>query len=1261
MGGRRRIPRNVVLTFVATLICTYGLTAAGASSSTASLKPVADASVSAYAQHSKFGDLPVLGVSQAPSETRTFLRFDLDNAPAPLARATLRLYAINASDGFDVHDVVKKDKWNEKSIKWKNQPSFSATVAASSGATSGPGWVSVDVTDLVRDALRGGKSGDFSIALTASGARGVAFASSEAPPIRGEYLGPQLVLKNDVTPPAVSITAPPNGSFTRDTTPAISGVAGHVAGDSTTLSVLVYAGPAATGAPLQTLRATRAANGAFTIRPTALAEGPYTVQAVQSDADGNVGTSNAVTFAVDLTAPVVSISSPANGGYATGATPTIRGAAGALLGDATTVTVKLWAGDAAAGPADQTLSVPVSGGAFDATPAALVEGTYTVRAEQTDAVGNIGRSAFVTFSVDLASPRLSITAPASGSSTRDLTPTVRGIAGTEAGDDATVSVSIGSQTLTAQVNAATGAYAATASTLGAGTYAVHVVQRDAAGHVSTADSSFTVVAPSYVDSVLAANPVAYWRLGESTGTVAADAASGHANPASYVGDVQLGAVGAIRSSTDTAATLGGASSEIDAPGSPALSFGTDSFTLETWVRTTAAPGQQTIAQQWGEHSSSPRWEVTYTDSTGHAGGIRAVLLAGGNATAFGPDVQIGDGEWHHVVVTFDRALGVTVWIDGVAGTPSAAANPAPFDPNQPVTLGTGKHDRFPGDLDEVALYRGLLTPEQIAAHLAAAQAPPRASSDSAYAREVLADSPLSYLRLADAGAAPVGASHRRAANADAGPDGVYTGTVGPTTGAIAGDADAAATFAGAGEVDLPTSDAFAIGDRSFTVETWVKTTARAAEQTIASQQGTGGRLHWELTLTDDDFSVKPDGTPTGNPSDVNRARAVIAGPPPDGTTTRVDVTAYGPNVPINDGQWHQVVATFDRTAGVTVWVDGIRGDMRPVPSPGSIPGSIPVRIGSATPPSDHDRWTGDIDEFALYGTVLSPERIRAHAAVGLQQKPATPTMIAAGDIAACDSNGDEQTAEVLARQGGLIQTLGDNAYENGTAGDFAKCFEPTWGAFKSRIRPALGNHEYRNPDGGPKDAAGYFGYFGPKAGNPAKGYYSYTYGGWHVVVLNTNDEPACSLVACDAGSPQEQWLRDDLAAHPTPCTVAVWHAPRWSSGVTHGSSLRVQALWADLAAAKADLVLNGHEHMYERFAPLNAAGQPDANGVREFVVGTGGGELYDVGPTPSANSEKVIVKQFGFLKLTLRPDGYDWAYVGAPGGAVLDSGTGVCH
>jgi len=257
-----------------------------------------------------------------------------------------------------------------------------------------------------------------------------------------------------------------------------------------------------------------------------------------------------------------------------------------------------------------------------------------------------------------------------------------------------------------------------------------------------------------------------------------------------------------------------------------------------------------------------------------------------------------------------------------------------------------------------------------------------------------------------------------------------------------------------------------------------------------------------------------------------------------------------------------------------------------------------------------------------------------------------PVFVGAGDIANCSGNTDEATAKLLDSISGTVFTVGDNVYPDGTAAQFTDCYGPTWGRHKDRTRPSPGNHDYHTAG-----AAGYFGYFGAAAGDPAKGYYSYNLGAWHIISLN-------SEVGYAAGSAQEQWLKADLAANSSMCTLAYWHHPRFSSA-QHGNSTRSQAFWQALYDQGADVVLNGHDHTYQRFAPQNPSGQADPKGIREFVVGTGGAGLYPF-PTNQPNTEVRNNTTHGVLKLTLHATSYDWQFVPIAGQNFTDSGSANC-
>jgi acid phosphatase type 7 len=268
--------------------------------------------------------------------------------------------------------------------------------------------------------------------------------------------------------------------------------------------------------------------------------------------------------------------------------------------------------------------------------------------------------------------------------------------------------------------------------------------------------------------------------------------------------------------------------------------------------------------------------------------------------------------------------------------------------------------------------------------------------------------------------------------------------------------------------------------------------------------------------------------------------------------------------------------------------------------------------------------------------------------------PSGEVIVAAGDIADCTREGDEATARLVGGIEGTVLTLGDNAYPEGTAQDFEECYEPTWGQFKERTRPALGNHEYET--GG---ASAYFDYFGEAAGDPDKGYYSYELGGWHFVALNSN---CGEVLRCGPGSPQGRWLEEDLAANEEEaCTLAYFHHPLFTSGSYRTGIKRVERLWEILYAAGVDVVLNGHDHNYQRFAPQDPEGRADPeDGIREFVVGTGGRSNYQISQ-PIANTEVYNDDTYGVLELTLHPKSYDWEFVPVEGETFSDSGVAQCH
>jgi acid phosphatase type 7 len=262
-------------------------------------------------------------------------------------------------------------------------------------------------------------------------------------------------------------------------------------------------------------------------------------------------------------------------------------------------------------------------------------------------------------------------------------------------------------------------------------------------------------------------------------------------------------------------------------------------------------------------------------------------------------------------------------------------------------------------------------------------------------------------------------------------------------------------------------------------------------------------------------------------------------------------------------------------------------------------------------------------------------------------------LVGAGDIADCkDLSGAEATAKLLESIPGTVMAVGDLAYPDGSKENF-QCYDRTWGHVKSRTRPSPGNHEFHT-----QGATYYFSYFGDAAGDPRTGYYSYELGTWHIIVLNSE---CVEVGGCTAGSPEEKWLRADLIAHPAACTLAYFHKPLFSSGGAHGDDPEMMPIWQTLYDANADVVVSGHDHDYERFAPQTPLAMPDSDrGIREFVVGTGGKNHRPFG-APHANSEVRNADAFGVLKLTLRTGAYDWQFVPEAGKTFTDSGSNKCH
>ena len=310
--------------------------------------------------------------------------------------------------------------------------------------------------------------------------------------------------------------------------------------------------------------------------------------------------------------------------------------------------------------------------------------------------------------------------------------------------------------------------------------------------------------------------------------------------------------------------------------------------------------------------------------------------------------------------------------------------------------------------------------------------------------------------------------------------------------------------------------------------------------------------------------------------------------------------------------------------------------------PGSGDGSIAPSGGLSDAPGTSLESPGQPASASLAPTTPPPPTPSAD----------DPVFVGAGDIGDCNKDDDSATAALLDDIPGTVFTLGDNAYPDGSADAYKDCYDPTWGRHKDRTRPIPGNHDYHT-----KGASGYFDYFGKAAVN-ADGdpWYSYDLGAWHIIALDSECEETND---CVPNSRQGRWLRADLAASQAVCTLAMWHVPRFSSGF-HGNDNDLDAFWKILYDAGADVIVNGHDHDYERFAPQDPDAVEDrARGIREFVAGTGGTTLRPFEKL-AANSELRAANIYGVLKFTLHPSTYEWQFIPTTG-PFSDSGGAHCH
>jgi hypothetical protein len=377
---------------------------------------------------------------------------------------------------------------------------------------------------------------------------------------------------------------------------------------------------------------------------------------------------------------------------------------------------------------------------------------------------------------------------------------------------------------------------------------------------------------------------------------------------------------------------------------------------------------------------------------------------------------------------------------------------------------------------------------------------------------------------------------------------------------------------------------------------------------------------------------------------------LVAVADPSGASTRYRVTA---NLEFREtaGRAAKVTAlqvTVSSAAtllSATAWTATVREDVAiAIEANGTVGYTLPTAF-DANMPDASARWRLEVAAADADGRATTVAPIDVAMTV-----PAVPvadaTFVGAGDMAGCGRLEPEATAKLVDRIPGTVFTAGDNVYPSGTPGNYANCYGPTWGRHLWRTFATAGNHDVQGDAG-----AAYSAYFGSAAGPSGLFYYSFTLGAWHIVMLNSN-------MPAGAGTPQYEWLRADLAATRQTCIAAVWHHPLFSSGV-EGNQSAMKDVWRILMQYGAELVMAGHDHTYERFAPQDADGRANARGIREFIVGTGGYSLYDRG-TMKPNSEVFENRTWGVLRLTLKTGSYDWEFIPIAGQTFRDFGSGSC-
>jgi hypothetical protein len=1027
--------------------------------------------------------------------------------------------------------------------------------------------------------------------------------------------------RTDTLAPVVTLTSPADGSATTNRTPTISGAAGVLGGDSATVTVKVYAGTQATGTPVQTLTATRSAGGGWSVQPAALSDGTYTARAEQRDDAGNLGVSGTRTFTVDTVAPTASITqSPQDPSNSSSASVAFT-----------------------ANESGVTFACSVDSGAFASCTSprsltGLTDGSHTVRVRATDAAGNTGATASTTWRVDTVAPTVTIT---------DGPPSL-----TES-TDASVSFTT-SETATTECSLDGAAFSSCTSPdavsgLADGSHTLRVRATDTAGNTGPA-ASRTWTVDTTAPSPTLVNPPDGSTTNDDTPTLSGTAGR-DANDQAHVtvqiyagtsaGDTPLQTLTANRRSDGTYAvdaaqlaegTYTAQTSQQDVLGHVGTSA-PNTFTVDILTSDTTPPTVRLTAPAMNSSTqdTTPRFSGMAGTDPGDLDEITVYVYSGGSVT--GTPLE---------TLTTTRQADTSFTTDATSPLPDGSYTAQATQSDSFGNLGFSNTKTF--FVDTVAPFASITS------------SPPAFSSTSSPSVAFTADEPnVTYVCSLDGSAfspctSPAiysGVSdgahtfqvHATDAAGNTGPDATAswtTDTVAPTASITDAPFDpTSATSA---------SFSFAADEAGVTYACKLDAAGWASCDSPATYSGLADATHYfKVRATDQAGNVGPE---------ASRSWTV------DTTAPTVSLTA-----PANGSSSAWPRPTFTGVAGtaagdassvtVRLWT-GTSTSGDPVDSLTATPaanGSYSVSVPSFRPPGTYtaraDQTDGALNTGRSAATTFSIT---------------DPVMLAAGDNTSCEtSDGDTATSQILLdHPDAIIAPLGDTAYSNGTPAEFANCYTPTWGRVIDRTYPAIGNHEYDTTN-----AQGYFDYFrnrlspfGAAAGDPGRGWYSYDLGAWHVLVLNSN----CTLVGgCDIGSPEEQWLKADLAAHPSECTLAMYHHPLFASDSVHGPNTEMRTFFRDLYTAGVDVVLNGHAHIYERFLPQTADAVADPNfGVQQFVVGTGGYFEYQFG-TIQPNSAARTTNIYGVLKMSLHSHGWDWQFLPEAGRTFSDTGSGTCH